>query len=462
MMIPLLPSAVTQRCKLLRPDDSISDFWLIMWFALLFLGMSVLALIRLLHAGNTANFETFMHYLSGITALLLALRTRKETAYLADIARVLLNQQAPRQIWRQNLYGILRDLMVQYVIASAMLAVISGLIASTWTVLTPVMWISLTSMLICAMSLVHRGLLFSRYNKWMIPGTILLLLVGVFGNLFNDLSAWLYRLPVICQILLSLSWPLFLMGLFLHFYNQIPVAKNPDSAQFLLALTKHIHRYRLIESVTTQGENKRFSGIFSSQFPNVIPIVYFTPTILEEGSKAIKTPAHIFWMLMVAVMATTMLVARDVHWRYMLAPGKIRQSLANHILISSLIYQGVALTVGVLMYELYSCLWNGSSFLEFVKNLPDCWLLPFEWILINALAIYVTSLSRTGYWTSVQTISLLTACAVAFTLSYLTGFDTPLFAAGPVYAASLLLLSYLLMRINNRRWTRELLLERIR
>ncbi len=174
-----------------------------------------------------------------------------------------------------------------------------------------------------------------------------------------------------------------------------------------------------------------------------------------------KTPSNLFVFFIYSLVLTSYLVVKDIHWRYFLLPGKVQQrKLANNMLMSSIEMQGGLLLIGVVAYQAIALLFDKDHFFAFVYSLPDYWLLPFEWLFANVLAIFLASFNKPGKISTPKLIlCLFTVGAFIYLGIYFS--SARLFHVGPIYAACLLMLSYLLMRINNRRWNGELLLMRV-
>ena len=158
----------------LRPDNSVGNFVLYALFAIMVMVVTLTGLISTPHSSYTDDIYHFSQYLTAGVSFILAIQTRKQIAHLAQIAKVLRNKQVPLRIWRENLKGILFDLLKKSSIASAILAVAFLFPYSPWSFGMPLAIISIVNSATCILSLMHYGLLSARTNK-IIVGTLITL-----------------------------------------------------------------------------------------------------------------------------------------------------------------------------------------------------------------------------------------------------------------------------------------------
>jgi len=89
-------------------------------------------------------------------------------------------------------------------------------------------------------------------------------------------------------------------------------------------------------------------------------------------------------------MLSAQLVARDLHWRYLLSPGGLeRRHLASLILFSTIRLQVSAyLCLGILATTIGLLIAPQSTY-ETIIAIPKFWRLLFEWTAMLCLAIFL-------------------------------------------------------------------------
>ena len=445
----------------LRPDNTASNFVLYALFALMVLIVTLTGLISTQHSRYTDDIYRFSQYLTAAVVLILALQVRTQVGHLAEIAKVLRSQQVPLRIWNDNVVGILAELFKHTSIASAILATAFLFPYSPWSFAIPAVLITATNSVVLLLCLLHYGLIARSKSPW-ISGAIFIVLITLsFDGRISLLMSELNQLPTITIVLLALIWPLSLIALCRHLKMRIPASRKVLSVKLWQGLKEYLHRYSFIETMMNESYKRGTVSLTSSLISGAIQLGIFFPHIFTEVKATYKTPSDLFIYLIISLVFTSYLSVKDVHWRYFLLPGRIKQrKLANKMLLSSMQMQGALLLACGSVYQVVSLLYDKNSFFTFIHSLPDYWPFPFEWLFVNVLAIYLASLNKPAPIGKLRLLLTVLGICVIFYFGFIHR-NTRLFDVGPIYAACLLFLSYLLMRMNNQRWNGELLLMRV-
>ena len=445
----------------LRPDNSVGNFVLYALFAIMVMIVTLTGLISTAHSRYTDDIYHFSQYLTAGVSLILAIQTRKQIAHLAQIAKVLRTQQVPLRIWRENVRGILFELLKHTSIASTILATGFMFPYSPWSFAMPAVLISIVNSSVLVISLLHYGFFPGSKSSWILGSFFIVLIALSFDGRIPFFVSRINQLPAIVLIGLSLIWPLCLLALYRHLKIRIPASRKALSVKLWQGLLKHTQRYSVVTNMMGVHYKKGVVVSLSSLLTGAMQFGIFFPNIFDEVTSKEKTPSNLFVFFIYSLVLTSYLVVKDIHWRYFLLPGKVQQrKLANNMLMSSIEMQGGLLLIGVVAYQAIALLFDKDHFFAFVYSLPNYWLLPIECLFANVLAIFLASFNKPG---KISTPKLI-LCLVMMTALIGLGIyfnNEHLFYVGPVYAACLLILSYLLMRINNRRWNGELLLMRV-
>ncbi|MFZ6692993.1 hypothetical protein [Undibacterium sp. SXout20W] len=445
----------------LRPDNTASNFVLYAFFTVV---IAIVVLTGLFSAQNTTytdDMYQLSQYISFTIALILAMRVRTQIAYLSQIARVLRSKQIPQRIWQECVQGILFELLRHTTIASCILGTAFLFPYSPWSFAMPAVLIAIVNSLVLVIALMHYGFFLTKMSTWINSAILIFIILISSDGHVRSFVEQLNLLSTNVLIGLALIWPILLIFLQKQLNRRIPVCKEVIIIKLWKSLQKHLKRYSAIKNVVGTQYKKGTIVSLSSMMSGLLLFGLFLPNIFNEVSAQDKTPFHIFLLFIYSLVLTNFLIVKDIQWRYFLIPGKVQQrKLANNILFSSIEIHSLVLVIGVLINQGIAIIYNKNNFFIFVHDLPTYWLLPFEWIFVNTIAIFFASFNKPGMpaKTKLFLYILIGGGLIYLTIRFL---NTPLFHVGPFYAGCLLALSYLLMRINNRRWNSELLLMRI-
>ena len=446
----------------LRPDNSVGNFVLYALFALMVLIVTLTALISTQQSRYTDDLYDFSQILTGVVAVLFAIQVRRQVGHLALMARVLRNRQAPHRIWRDNVRGILVELIRHTTVATGIL--VTGFLFpySPWQCLVPAVVIAIVCSMTLGLSLLHYGFFSAGKYTWISGILFALIAAAIFKQGVPLLMVQINQLSVMALFGLSLIWPLSLMAVYQAFNIRIPTCREVVVVQLWNELTKRIQRYSAVENMMGTQFKKGAVASISSLITGALQLGLFLPNIFVEAQRPVRTPYSLYVFTVYSLVLASFLIVKDVHWRYFLQPGKRQVRLfANNILRSSIEVQLSLLVATIVIYQAVALLVDHDHLFKFLGSLPQYWLFPFEWLFANVFAIYLASFNKPNKLSVAQVVMLM--IAISITVYFGIHFkDAQLFHAGPIYAGCLLVLSYLLMRVNNRRWSSELALMRVK
>jgi hypothetical protein len=266
-------------------------------------------------------------------------------------------------------------------------------------------------------------------------------------------------LPLAISVALTLAWPAMATMLLAHWQSQVPDVIPPLQAvakdSIRAAVKRHLHRYVNVDWFANRpvSGNTATSGPGGVALSMVIGYNLFlrvTPMTWSEGPSVGQLGA----LVVLALMMTNMFVARDLHWRSLLAPGGLRQghiasALFGHTLLAHTL--GIV-ALGFIAFGLDS-VFSPLPFRASIALLLDRSMMLFE----IAFAVSCALLIRGRFDSLAGKFCVVGALVVLFILTLVCLIKRIDFAhlppAGLLYAAIMAAATYLNVRLANRFWT---------
>jgi hypothetical protein len=278
---------------------------------------------------------------------------------------------------------------------------------------------------------------------------------------------YLQQLPMWLLASMAISWPLTVCILFGKWKTLHTFAADKSE----------VPRKGLIER--SQSYFERFSHLASSthksyvkptltgKLTSLVSMQYLCLTMLSNIADARWNngigPYHFFGILMIASLCCSLLVFKDLHWRILLAPGRLQRNFFGWHIFS------VSVVVQLLVYIVFACIWTVVAWISFdvspAQTLEKAWgyrLAPLQLLAANSLAVLLIA-TFNSRWAGVILIGI--ACAFAGLTFAVYGFklQAPIwFYVGPSYLIGLLLTTIFFVLLSNRLWTRQRILRHMR
>ncbi|MBC3863911.1 hypothetical protein H8K32_17530 [Undibacterium jejuense] len=407
---------------------------------------------------------------TGLFCFVLTIRVLIAIANLASVSRVLQHQITPKNLWQASLKCECQNLLRDYLVAAITL-VVYFLIAAPTSLNFSLMLMSLSCALSVFFGLANNGFLNLKWQRIILflygLAIIMLLASRTTTIVFNSL----HQISNALLLVIAALMPAMLIWQIKRPVDRLLVnvsTTKTSPPDLLERIRRELKRYTEIK--TQYKWNKKYSS-FNLIMNQLWPIIYilFWPSVVTalipntvSGEDGV-TCNRLLVLLVGSVMFSAQLVARDLHWRYLLSPGGLeRRRLASLILFSTIRLQVSAyLCLGILATTIGLLIAPQSTY-ETIITIPKFWRLPFEWTAMLCLAIFFASLRG---W---KMIGLAIVCIMTIVglLMYFPTFShqksIALFPANYLYIAGLMLFAYYTMRINNRRWNAHLLFEKFK
>ncbi len=374
---------------------------------------------------------------------------------LGQAALLFLEMKTPTLLWQAWLRAFLRSQALVWAIVSlagSTLLAVSDTLASASATL---MLYSLIMAGATALPLAQRNLL-PRY--W--PSLIALIPAAYLG--FTGLKAYadLVALPLFVKLALALAWPLLTAYIGYRWKTSPPqqLAAFPIRRRKFCGTVRDWYRRYTVLSPTPHAKKQRYGSIWILPYILVMENSGFVPNHTWNGSVG---PQHLLTLLFILTFAGYFLYCRDLHWRYVLAPGGIaRGRMGWHVVRSTL-----TVFASTLIPALFACatlVWliSGISLFATLGGMLRFFSLACELVFIVCVA---TALRGAKYWwlATIALYGVIALAVLAATLTLHLDARTLMgtwFHVGPAYLAMLTAGSLAAILVANRLWTTQRLL----
>lgn len=166
---------------------------------------------------------------------------------------------------------------------------------------------------------------------------------------------------------------------------------------------------------------------------------------------------HLLSLILLCLIMSQTLIARDLHWRWLLAPGAWRSGrIASEIGATTVKVYYSALVAAVLADVLWTRLVNGADALEVIETAASHVLVLAEVSFAVSVGLVLRVLPRRVVVDSAIFIAIVAAWIYSRVIGKETLWKAP--SAGVLYALALVVSAYLILRLADRLWTKEKLM----
>ncbi|MES2952679.1 MAG: hypothetical protein V4858_29470 [Pseudomonadota bacterium] len=381
-------------------------------------------------------------------------------------ARVLGQRQVPTRLWRQWLLaGLKRTLLHSGAFALAA-GTFAMLVYSPWHGLAAAAIVFLVMSLSVLWGLARQGLA-PRVWSWVAPVLILLPLVGAgWGGGVAHTLRGIDHLPWIvlfCSVASGSILALVLPRRWLEQAPQVRARSFVDAVDIWKDMKGRVLRYTPL-TAWAEGANPASDAPKRSVYVVMFWPVYWliNPTMLMPWGTGI--PAWQVWLLgLIALLTSTLLVCKDLHWRRMLAPAGMRRGgLGWHIAVSTATVNFIGLLIAIAVGTVAVRVFAPSISLDSVATyLAGFCLAPVQLVFAISVGTLIRGTGYTRWWLwGLVTVWVLAGIAVLGLGSVfgVVSLRSEWFVADSPYVLSLLVLSAMALWLANRLWTVDKLL----
>ncbi len=394
---------------------------------------------------------------------LLALCGHAHVAALARGAAVLACLRTPDTVWRLWFAEAMRDSMRVWGLLLTALTIQLALPGTTMHVASGAALLSLSLALGVLFSLARAG--------WLARPVVLLCLVGA-GALLAALATLGVRqglavtldalgaLPAPLLLAMLLSWPALSLWMKRR-WGRVPPRprwRAPTAPRGLAQrIGAHLQRYQVLrwdpqdQPLATpphRGSTMLALALLATATPTIALLLVSTPAVWGGPLRL----QHLIALTYISMFKVSTLVARDLHWRFMLRPGGGRATvLVKQLLLPNLGVLLMTLLPCALAYATLQYGWQGQSPVAILQAIGAHTPILFELLFVTCASLAVRTLTIPPWAFSLYIA--LPALGFAGLLIHLGDRMAPLFNAGPGYALALLAGSLALLAVARRRWT---------
>lgn len=279
------------------------------------------------------------------------------------------------------------------------------------------------------------------------------------GLYFIPVLAWLSALPAVVLTAAAMAWPAMAWCVFQRNRHALPVMVEQNS---LLLRLRHTRAAAWMMRHTFLRDDESLALV---RAPNWAYLLFAWTTqivcvlmlmSLQWGNEV--SPLKAIWLPLTCQLCTFAVMARDVHWRTLLAPGGVQPGrIGTHLLLSTLPLQLTALAVPLFAMLVPTVLIDSGApqpfrFVPKSGMLAASALVPLQWLFCSAVAIALRALPARQLKLVRIALPLIIMC-ISLVCLLRPAMLTFSWQVGPGYAALLAVGTCVAMAVANRLWT---------
>jgi hypothetical protein len=379
---------------------------------------------------------------------------------------VLRQLRTPQSLSKAYLLAVLSHATLIWLVFAASGTVLLLACHFAWSSISAIALFSVVLSISTLTSLPSSHVVMRAWKSFLYVLVVLLAPLMIWKGFVNPID-YVPQLPMWLLIVMTLTWPLTIYVIARKWKNtpssaaeRSPIAKKGVGDH----LCAYFERFTQLASSTQMFYVK---PSLAGKVASLVSLQYLSLTLLSNIANARWNngigPYHFFGMFMIASLCCNLLVFKDLHWRVLLAPGRLRRNLFGwHIFSASVVVQ-------LVVYIVFACIWTlvaGAWFdISPTQTLETAWsyrAAPLQLLAANSLAVLLIA-TFNSRWAGVIFIGI--ACAFAGVTFAAHGFtlQAPIwFYVGPSYLTGLLVTTIVLVLLSNQLWTRQRLLRHMR
>jgi hypothetical protein len=299
--------------------------------------------------------------------------------------------------------------------------------------------------------------------SWLANGLVAAMLIcAVYMGTVRALE-WFVGLPVTVHALLALSWPLLACLLTQKWRGQPATFANATAAsrkKRLTSVANGIQRYSPLDADWARKPHAERSTAHSRLTwvgMDACFLLLFSEWIVPLRWEQQPDLRQLLSLVAMCLMMSHALVARDLHWRWLLAPGGWPAGrIASAVFASTFSVYFAAMAAAVLANVMWARLVQGTDAMPVIQTAVGHVLLLAEVAFAISVALALRAIPRRAIVEWIAGLTLLGLWTYAGTFGDQTSWKAP--AAGALYGIVLAAATYALLRLADRLWTKEKLM----
>lgn len=390
-------------------------------------------------------------------ALAVAIGTVQMKA-LARAREVLGAHPLPHVLWRTWLHACIAETSLTWALLAAAMALLLASPGSNlpWPGAVALLSSGLATGALCVLA---QHSMVPKKVGWLVNAVAVAVLFSAlyFGN--GRVLAWFAGLPLPMLSLLALSWPVVAGVLTLHLRRQPGAGSDAPTAkrtQWLATAAKRMRRYSpLHETWTRQSPTEQATARSRKKWMVrgvLYGFVYSLLTPLRWGQE--PDLRHLLSLAMLCMITSQTLVARDLHWRWLLVPGGWRAGrIASDIFATNLKLYFASIAAVVLVTAVLARLFTGMDALAVIDVAASHVLVLAEISFALSAALVLRVLPHRSLWAYAAGAIFIGLWIYSRTIGATNLWKAP--AAGSLYAIALVAGTFAILRVADRLWTNE-------
>jgi hypothetical protein len=267
-----------------------------------------------------------------------------------------------------------------------------------------------------------------------------------------------------------LAWPILAVGTLLY-WEKPPAQKGKtlflkvkelgiisNLRHFYLRFTElgSINVLGKKDGLATSGKVMKNMGLFWGLF--------FTSSMLIVDWQASVTLPHLLFLIMIAAFSSSYIVVKDLHWRFLLLPNHFQRGrIANHLLISSVVYYGCWAALFFLAVFGSKMLLSTPMTLHRTASVPwfSIAILLIELISAFCIGLVIRGSNKPGrslFYLFLACLLVTSVAAIVFYIQQRNPLKTAVFTMNTTYVLFVIAIGIVALINANKLWTRERLL----
>jgi hypothetical protein len=270
----------------------------------------------------------------------------------------------------------------------------------------------------------------------------------------STLFVWFGNLPLLLLAAMTVAFPLLLL-LLARRWRSPPARLGCEPAvraeRWVDLVRTQLNRFTMLPIAPPEANPSQAPSNLSRMLITALPVTSMMIMSRTVTQATGQFDLVRFALLMtLALLLTTGLAVRDMHWRTLLAPGGLKRGrLGVHIWLSTMFVQGIVMLGGVLFVVAMIRFTVNDPWPVLEKILSVQAMLPLEIAFATALAVTLRALPHFGLW-GVATLVLVNV--IAYSMWVLKAAEGPLLTT-QVYIGAMVGATVLLLLASNRLWT---------
>jgi hypothetical protein len=379
---------------------------------------------------------------------------------------VLRQLRTPQRLSKEYLLAVLSHASLTWLVYCAAGAVLLLACNFAWASVSAIAFFSVLLSISTLTSLPSSHVAVRAWKLSLYVVVVLLMPLMIWKGFVNPID-YLPQLPMWLLASMAISWPLTICIVFGKWKALHTFASDKSEVPrkgLIERLQAYFERFSHLASSTHESYVK---PTLTGKLASLVSMQYLCLTMLSNIADARWNngigPYHFFGILMIASLCCSLLVFKDLHWRILLAPGRLQRNFFGWHIFS------VSVGVQLVVYLTFACIWTLVAWPWFdvspAQTLEKVWnyrAAPLQLLAANSVAVVLIA-TFNSRWAGLILIGI--ACALAGLTFAAHGFtlQAPIwFYVGPSYLIGLLVTTIVFVLLSNRLWTRQRILRHMR